>query len=44
MFWGAATHADNIEFLNFLMKLKNQRSGSKTVRGGWGGGVLILEF
>ena len=29
----APTHADNIEFSNFLLQLKNQRSGSKTVRG-----------
>ena len=27
------THAGNIEFSNFLLQLKNQRSGSKTVRG-----------
>ena len=32
-FWGAPTHADIMEFLNFLLKLKNQRSGSKTVCG-----------
>ena len=29
-FGGAPTHADIIEFQNFLLKLKNQRSGSKT--------------
>ena len=29
---GAPTHADIIEFYNFLLKLKNQRSGSKTVQ------------
>ena len=32
-FWGAPTHADIIEFSNFLLQLKNQRSGSKTVCG-----------
>ena len=32
-FWGAATQADFIEFKNFLLRLKNQRSRSKTVRG-----------
>ena len=31
--WGAPTHADVIEFSNFLLQLKNQRSGSKTVCG-----------
>ena len=30
-FWGAPTHADIIEFSKFLMQLKNQRSGRKTV-------------
>ena len=30
-FWGAPTHADIIEFSNFLLLLKNQRSGSKIV-------------
>ena len=30
-FWAAPTHADIIEFSNFLFQLKNQRSGSKTV-------------
>ena len=32
-FWIALTQADTIEFLNFLLQLKNQRSGSKTVCG-----------
>ena len=32
-FWGAPTHEDIIEFSNFLLQLKNQRSGSKTVCG-----------
>ena len=32
-FFGAPTHADIIEVQNFLLKLKNQRSGSKGVRG-----------
>ena len=32
-FWGALTHADIAEFQNFLLQLKNQRSGSKTVYG-----------
>ena len=32
-FLGVPTHADIIEFLNFLLQLKNQRSGSKTVCG-----------
>ena len=32
-FWGAPTHADIIEFSNFLLQLKNQKSGSKTVCG-----------
>ena len=32
-FWGAPTHADITEFSNFLLQLKNQRSGSKTVCG-----------
>ena len=32
-FWGAPTHEDIIEFQNFLLKLKNQRSGNKTVCG-----------
>ena len=32
-FWGAPTHAVITEFQNFLLKLKNQRSGSKTVCG-----------
>ena len=31
-FWGAPAQADIIEFQNFLLQLKNQRSGSKTVR------------
>ena len=31
-FWEAPTHTD-IEFSNFLLQLKNQGSGSKTVRG-----------
>ena len=30
---GSSTHADVIEFSNFLCQLKNQRSGSKTVYG-----------
>ena len=30
-FWGALTHANITEFSNFLLQLKNQRSGSKTV-------------
>ena len=30
---GALTHADIIEFSNFLLQLKNQRFGSKTVCG-----------
>ena len=30
-FWGAPTQADIIAFPNFLLYLKNQRSGSKTV-------------
>ena len=32
-FWGDPTHEDIIEFYNFLLQLKNQRSGSKTVCG-----------
>ena len=32
-FWGAPTHEDIIEFQNFLLQLKNQRSGNKTVCG-----------
>ena len=32
-FWGAPTHTDIIEFSNFLLQLKNQRSGSRTVCG-----------
>ena len=32
-FWAAPTHADIIEFSNFLLQLKNQKSGSKTVCG-----------
>ena len=32
-FWGAPTHADIIEFFNFLLQFKNQRSASKTVSG-----------
>ena len=32
-FWGAPTHADIIEFENFLLQLKNQKSRSKTVFG-----------
>ena len=32
-FRGAPTHADIIEFSAFLLQLKNQRSGSKTVCG-----------
>ena len=30
-FWEVLTHADIIEFSNFLLELKNQRSGSSTV-------------
>ena len=30
-FWGAPSHEDIIEFCNFLLQLKNQSSGSKTV-------------
>ena len=30
-FWGAPTHTDIIEFQNFLLQLKHQRSGSTTV-------------
>ena len=32
-FGGASTHADIIEFWNFLLQLKNQRCGSKTLSG-----------
>ena len=32
-FWGAPTHADIIEFWNFILQLKNQRSGNKSVCG-----------
>ena len=32
-FGGAPTHGDIIEFLKFLLQLKNQRSGSKTLCG-----------
>ena len=32
-FWGAPTHTDIIEFSNFLLQLKNERSGSKSVCG-----------
>ena len=32
-FWGAPTHADIIEFSNFLLQLNNQRSGSKNLCG-----------
>ena len=32
-FWEAPTHAGIIEFSNFLLQLKNQRSGSKTLCG-----------
>ena len=32
-FFGAQTHLDISECLNFLLQLKNQRSGTKTVRG-----------
>ena len=31
-FWGAPTHADMIEFQNYLLQLKNQKLRSKTVR------------
>ena len=30
-FWEVPTHADIIEFENFLLQLKKKRSGSKTV-------------
>ena len=30
-FWRAPTHAGMIKFSNFLLQLKNQRSGSETV-------------
>ena len=39
-FWGAPTNADIIEFSDFLLQLKNQRSGSKTV---CGFSVIILK-
>ena len=32
-FWRATTHVDTIEFSNFLLQFKNQRSGSKTLGG-----------
>ena len=32
-FWGVSTRVVIIKFLNFLLQLENQRSGSKTVRG-----------
>ena len=32
-FWGAATHEDIIEFQNFLLQLKNQRSERKIMPG-----------
>ena len=32
-FWEAPTHASIINFSNFLLQLKNQTSGSKTVFG-----------
>ena len=32
-FWGAPTHADIIEFSNFLLQLINQTSRSKSVCG-----------
>ena len=32
-FWGAPTHADIMDIWNFLLQLKNQRFGSKTVCG-----------
>ena len=32
-FWGAPTHADIIEFSNFLLQLKNQKPGSKILCG-----------
>ena len=32
-FWGVPTRVVIIKFLNFLLQLENQRSGSKTVRG-----------
>ena len=35
--WGAPTHTDVTEFSNFLLQLKNQRSGSKP-------GVTFLLF
>ena len=33
LFWGAPTQADITEFQNFLLQLKNQRSGNKNVCG-----------
>ena len=30
-FWGVPTHEDITEFYKFLLQLKNQRSGSKTL-------------
>ena len=38
-FWGAPTHAGITEFENFLLQLKNQRSGSKTV---WGFSIILI--
>ena len=32
-FWGAETHGDITEFSNFLLRLKNQLSGIKTICG-----------
>ena len=40
-FWGAPTHADIIEFQNFLLQLKDERSGNKAVCGF--SIILILE-
>ena len=33
LFWAAPTHADVIEFQNFLLQLKNETSESKAVCG-----------
>ena len=40
-FWGAPSHADIIEFHNFLLQLKNQTPQSKTVCGFYI--ILILK-
>ena len=41
-FLGTPTHVDIIEFSNFLLQLKNQRSGSKTLVCGFSV-ILILK-